>query len=257
MNYEKIYDALMQSRKLLTREKGKGTYYELHHIKPKSLFPELKNDADNLVLLTSREHYLAHALLCKIYADGPWHFKMCAAFIRFCTGNVENKIYGSSRLYEQFKNDWRAYMSEFHRTRPRNPESYKKMVETRTAKGNLKHSDETKLKISEHAKLQWSDETNRLKMSEIITEYFKTHPGRGPKGHKFGPRTPELIAAVKDAVINSEKWKDRYYKVECIETGERYSQSMLAEQLNIPRHKLKPLIKNEEEIDGKHYRFKT
>lgn len=58
-----------------------------------------------------------------------------------------------------------------------------------------------------------------------------------------------------EAMVNSERWHDRYYNVECVETGERFSQSLLAKQLNIPRHKLKPLIVKEENINGKHYKF--
>ena len=45
------------------RSKGDGKYYELHHILPKSLFPNWKRRKTNLVLLTAKEHYFVHELL--------------------------------------------------------------------------------------------------------------------------------------------------------------------------------------------------
>lgn len=69
MNYKKIYDDLMDSRKKrgLDKSKLKGEYYEIHHIVPKCL--NGPDTADNKVLLTAREHLLAHILLSEIYPD--------------------------------------------------------------------------------------------------------------------------------------------------------------------------------------------
>ena len=38
-------------------------YYEAHHILPRCLFPEFIKDTENIVLLTAREHFLAHKML--------------------------------------------------------------------------------------------------------------------------------------------------------------------------------------------------
>lgn len=65
MNYEQNYKDLINSRKKLNRNKSDGNKYEKHHIFPRSLGG--KDDEDNLVLLTFREHFLAHYLLYKIY----------------------------------------------------------------------------------------------------------------------------------------------------------------------------------------------
>ena len=59
----------MQSRNLLPRAKGGSTYFESHHITPKWLGGS--NKKENLVLLTAKEHYLAHLLLWKYYRDRP------------------------------------------------------------------------------------------------------------------------------------------------------------------------------------------
>ena len=66
MNYEKIYWSLIKKRQQdkLNRENG---YCEFHHIKPASIYPELKNDKSNIVALTAREHFIAHLLLIRIY----------------------------------------------------------------------------------------------------------------------------------------------------------------------------------------------
>lgn len=67
MNYDKLYyqiieRAIKETRKAI-RYKGNGTYYELHHIIPRSLGGLDK--ANNLVLLTAKEHYICHWLLVK------------------------------------------------------------------------------------------------------------------------------------------------------------------------------------------------
>lgn len=69
MNYFAQYNKLIESRKLMTRKKGDGLYYERHHAIPKWLGGA--DTKDNLVLLTAREHFIAHLLLWKFYRDRP------------------------------------------------------------------------------------------------------------------------------------------------------------------------------------------
>jgi hypothetical protein len=65
MDYKKIYNKLVESRKIRPLLKEKG--FEIHHILPKCLGGE---DSDsNLVKLTYREHYIAHWILTKIYPN--------------------------------------------------------------------------------------------------------------------------------------------------------------------------------------------
>ena len=66
MNYEKIYNQLIEHRKQNPIvDKSIGT--ERHHIKPKKIYPELEKDKDNIVRLTYKEHFLAHHLLFNMY----------------------------------------------------------------------------------------------------------------------------------------------------------------------------------------------
>lgn len=69
MNYIAQYNRLIESRKLMSRKKGDGSYYERHHVIPKWLGGT--DSKDNLVLLTAKEHFIAHLLLWKFYRDRP------------------------------------------------------------------------------------------------------------------------------------------------------------------------------------------
>jgi hypothetical protein len=93
-----IYNRLCESRKGLNRKKGDGNYYELHHIVPRWMGG--KDDADNLVLLTAREHYLAHYLLFLHYRDRS----SAAAFHimnESCnSNNVDSKKYAEVREWQ-------------------------------------------------------------------------------------------------------------------------------------------------------------
>ena len=97
MNYLKVYCNLI--RKAENRDCTEG-YVEKHHIFPKSIFG--KND--KIVVLTGREHYIAHILLQKICEKryGLKHkntLKMLCAHI-----NMKSKRrYFNSYLYENSK----------------------------------------------------------------------------------------------------------------------------------------------------------
>lgn len=71
MNYEKIYYALIQKRRdiPLTKDKQDPSYVycEWHHIIPRCC--NGSNEKSNLVLLTAREHYIAHLLLRKMHPE--------------------------------------------------------------------------------------------------------------------------------------------------------------------------------------------
>ena len=63
--YQTIYIKLMA--KGMERKEGRARhkqFYDAHHIIPRSM--NGNDDADNLVLLTRKEHYLAHLLLTRI-----------------------------------------------------------------------------------------------------------------------------------------------------------------------------------------------
>ena len=80
MNYSKIYNQLIQHRKL--NPYNLTQYHEIHHIIPRSL--NGSDDEDNLVVLSAREHFIAHLLLEKITKEkygeySEQHGKMLSA----------------------------------------------------------------------------------------------------------------------------------------------------------------------------------
>ena len=98
MNYLKHYCNLIRNAERRTLPEG---YTEKHHTFPKSIFG--KNN--RIVVLTTREHYIAHALLEKIYIKryglNNWRtIKMNKAHILMSGDKYGNGRYCNSRLYE-------------------------------------------------------------------------------------------------------------------------------------------------------------
>jgi hypothetical protein len=93
--YLKWYNELCLSRKNMDRKKSCGIYYESHHITPKWMGGD--NSERNLVLLTAREHYIAHYLLFIHYKDKP----SSAAF--HLMNNSINSPYRDSRKYAELR----------------------------------------------------------------------------------------------------------------------------------------------------------
>lgn len=119
MDYKKIYNNLVTSRILLNRVKNNDGLLEKHHIIPKCLGGS--NDKHNIVLLTPREHYLAHWLLCKIHKDKV-KAKMVYAFFCMCRKNHNHKRGVTSKMYERAK----IYISNF--CHGKNHHSFKKEI---------------------------------------------------------------------------------------------------------------------------------
>jgi len=105
MDYKKIYDSLMNSRLEVKnnriKDKKNGIYFEGHHIIPKSkggsgTSTRPKNN-QNIVLLTAREHFLAHWLLWRIYRDRS----SALAFHKMMSSTKYQQRINSSRGYEE------------------------------------------------------------------------------------------------------------------------------------------------------------
>jgi hypothetical protein len=98
MDHKRIYDNIINNAKSENRIRLKKkdpnyVYYESHHIIPKCLGG--LNDKENLVLLTAREHYVAHKLLTYIH---PKNRRIALAFHRMTFDKRGRKI--SSRDFE-------------------------------------------------------------------------------------------------------------------------------------------------------------
>lgn len=103
MDYKRIYKQLITKAKSELRQKSKEVYLESHHIIPTFMFKESSrnktgfnkghiegncNDSKNKVLLTPREHFLAHVLLYKMHTGSRYEYSCGASLMLFF--NVAN-----------------------------------------------------------------------------------------------------------------------------------------------------------------------
>ena len=104
MNYQKHYNILIQRAK----EREVNTYTERHHIIPRCLGG--KDEKDNLVELTAREHFIANLLLSKIY---PNVYGLILAISMMCiqsNNHSNNRI--NNRMYSWLKEKHSKAMSK-------------------------------------------------------------------------------------------------------------------------------------------------
>jgi len=184
VNYIKIYEDLIQSAKSKNRVKHTGIYYENHHIQPKCL--EGTDAKNNLVLLTAKEHYVAHKLLTCIY---PNNRKIGIAFHYMTFG--KNYYNESSRDYE-----------------------YARELASKLSKGvnhpffGKTHSKETRKKLSEAGKgRKQSQETirKRVEKCDLKREETKKKQSASLKGHNVSSETRKKISKSRKGIKFSEK----------------------------------------------------
>lgn len=148
MDYTKHYNSLIEKAKTENRKRNAGVYYESHHIIPRS---EAGDNADeNLVLLTAREHFLAHWLL---YRAEPTLPSRAHAFWRMCRGRgktlPKDWVVVSSRAYEEARLAHAQAISEGLKGRKKTPEHIAKVAAANKGK---KREQISKDKMSESAK---------------------------------------------------------------------------------------------------------
>lgn len=115
MDYQKIYSNLIAKCKARPAFEG---YSETHHIVPKSLGGH-KTDPSNLVVLTAREHFVAHFLLAKMHGGTQW------LSINRMRGN--DGFYINSRLYEIARREIAKETSKRFAGKPKTEEQRAKM----------------------------------------------------------------------------------------------------------------------------------
>jgi len=170
MDYIKTYERIIDNAKSMKRGKGKGVYYESHHIIPRCLGGT--NDRDNKVLLTAREHFICHKLLCEIYPDNNKLKQAIRVMIDLHKGNL--KVNYTARDYELVRiAKVKTLVGENH---------------YRYGKGM---PDEVKNKIREG-----------------VMKHFETHGVRS--GINRNP--PEYSKESKDRLISSVSKKRKYFR---------------------------------------------
>ena len=144
MNYQKIYDEIINNAKSRGLNKKPLNYYtEKHHIIPRCM--NGTNDKNNLILLTAKEHFVCHHLLWKIHKLN----KLIWAFHNMC--KCKNK-YQNERTVKLSANEYKTL---------------RECISIIISENNKKRiwTNESKLKISEKAKHQKHSNERRINQS--------------------------------------------------------------------------------------------
>lgn len=229
MNYKKIYDDLIISRmsmkdgRIILRKQRE--YFEGHHIEPKCLGGNKSRNvnSNNIVLLTAREHFLAHWLLFLAY---PNNSKIVYAFWAMCNGwiingrkNRENysKIKLSSRLYEEVR---KSHVIKIRENRTGNhdiTDSGRLSLSNRMKENNPMKNPETQRKNSESQRRNGStitDERRKIQAQENRDRIWTIESRKKLSMAKFGvKRAPfTLEAKMNMRKARMEKYKDKREK---------------------------------------------
>lgn len=162
MDYAVHYNTLIERAKTRLLE----GYSEQHHVIPRCLGGS--DDADNLVSLTAREHFIAHQLLVKIYPDNnslvyaahmmgntrqnsksySWLREKHAEALRGGTHSKETRmkmsIAGKGRVFTE---EHKAKIGAAHKGMKRPDGTGEKISAAITG---FKHSEETRARMSEY-----------------------------------------------------------------------------------------------------------
>jgi hypothetical protein len=135
MNYAKIYRSLCERGQQRSKSEG---YYERHHIIPiffyknstrkhrynDGIYEGDGNHIANITLLTPREHFVAHLLLCKIWSNTKWYHRCRSSLLLFFNSNAisqhprlvkGNFNPGASRKYDIYRRESISSISELRR----------------------------------------------------------------------------------------------------------------------------------------------
>lgn len=157
------------------RKKTDGVYYESHHIYPKSICPERKNDKSNKVLLTAKEHYICHLLLIKM-TNGCAKRSMCNAFKYMKASSKLHERY-NSRLFSFFREKY----YEQSKGRPVSNISRQKSSQSQLGEKSYwygrKRSEENKDKIRQSKLGKPRSSDTKQKLSDKMAKRWKIiHP---------------------------------------------------------------------------------
>jgi|AntAceMinimDraft_18_1070375.scaffolds.fasta_scaffold08245_2 hypothetical protein len=222
MNYQRIYDEIINNAICENRVKHNGIYYENHHILPKCLSGT--NDDYNLVLLTGREHFVCHKLLTKLYPDNR---KIALAFHKMSFSKKEgykissrdferareliseipvseetkNKIRGRKHTKEEREKISKALIGK------KKSEKHKEAI--KNANIGQKRPDWVKKKMSE-ARKKLFDEGYKLIVSEETKKKI-SRSNLGKNNGMFGKRaTNALIIKINEKIFNTMKEAEEY-----------------------------------------------
>ena len=140
--YTKIYYLIIQNAQSKNRIKSKDTYYESHHIIPKSIGGN--DDKENKVLLTFKEHYVCHRLLPKMVLETDHKNKMnYALYILTKASNGQMRILTRHQRIKCLEANREASRNRLHKPNLGNKHSEETKRILKEKSTGRKHSEET------------------------------------------------------------------------------------------------------------------
>ena len=172
--YKSWYNSIIQK----ANNRTISTYKEKHHILPRCLGG--KDNQENLVELTAREHFIVHMLLCK-FTKGQAKRSMLYAFKCMCYYKKDGRDYKiNSRIAQKLRSELKFSKKHLDNLRKSHlgirPSKETRLKMSKIHKGNKyclgkKASKETKQKLSEIRKqLIWVNnniQSKRIKKDEL------------------------------------------------------------------------------------------
>ena len=193
MTYYQKYYEIINNRKLNpVNEDVKGHF---HHIKPRSIYPELEEDKDSIVKLTYKEHLLAHIYLYLYYkeinADSSECGKMCSALalmLDTTRKDIQNKQFTFDELemitclYEEVQESRGKRIKELWKDN-----NFRRKILISFSNGQKKsfeeHPERAK-NISLTLKTHYKNLENKEKLSRSIQKSYKDDPSRAKRQGK-------------------------------------------------------------------------
>jgi len=174
MNYKKIYMQLIDSSK----NNDSSLYLEKHHIVPKCLGG--KDINKNISYLTPKQHFIAHALLTKIFKDD---YRILLAFYAM---KAKSKFHGERYFNSKLYNSCREKLYGSNGI----------LIGINSPWFGRKHTEESKKRMSDIAKLRCANPTEKKRLKDLANNRTKEHAEKIQKsliGRKVSEQTIEKM----------------------------------------------------------------
>lgn len=222
MDYHSLYNKLISSR--IGRIRDDRTYYERHHIIPKCLGGT--DDESNIVLLTAKEHYVAHHLL---HVANKNNRKLAYAFVMMTT-NQQNERKLTARMISECKRIW-STLDNPMKGKKHTEEALEKM---RTSRRN---------RSTEPFAGKKHTEEHKNKMREMNTG--ENHPCFGvPLSEEHKKKVSEGMLSKKWTAEERKRWSDAHSGEKNSMFGKKHS--------NESKKKMSEATKNIKKIECPH-----
>lgn len=228
MNYQKIYDLLIEKRRT---NPIIDSYSEKHHIIPKSLGGS--NKKENIIRLTAREHFIAHMLLVRIYPKGSLERgKMLWALKRMRYGNKQQQeLKNSSRLYEYHRKEFSQVVSKMFKGRKHSTEHRKRISLSKTGKKRSDIETYRRVSLDLWQRKEYVDKQLLARVDRKLSETHKENIGNSLRDKSRSEETKRKIkeTKAKNRLLDPEN-HDRHKQ--CVYCGIKTNAGNLARHHN-------------------------